>query len=310
MQVRLLGFRLFTQAANLDLQSYVKFVKQKHGEARELGAHNRLLFIDSTHSPKYYVGLLVTVKDQKTFCELVEKSGRLTVKVSELDDDSKLMDFNFFVVNKENGLGLYQHYHQSCSLNTFGSYNSKRFVEYRDSVVKEKLEKLAEDQRSDKKAENIKKKYKGRLQWEILVRKEKLKELMAELDRIKSFEYSFLSLTADEPEFKPISDYVRRENRRLAFTSGSPVSKIADAVAKFVSSTDIDSGKVTGVDADGIDRVLRIADNPDNFGEYPYDEIAPKINSLDTAKFQDSWVIKELLLKCSDHKHIFEAKLK
>lgn len=73
---------------------------------------------------------------------------------------------------------------------------------------------------------------------------------------------------------------------------------------------DIEDGKVVGVDSDGIDRVLRITDNPDNFGEYDYDAVAPKINSLDIDEFEKSWVITELLAKCTEYKHIFLAKVK
>jgi hypothetical protein len=310
MHVRLLGFNFKAEGTGLTLQTFVDYVQSQRGRSHDLGPHKRLLFVNSTHSAKYYAGLLVTVKDQKTYCELVESSGKLTVKVNELDADSNLMDFNFFVLNKLNGLGLYQYYHQSCSLNSFGYYCASRFGEYRKVAVDSALAAIPEDELTNAKANSIRQKHSARLKWEILVRKEKLKDLIEELERVKAFEYSFASLTAQEPEFKPLENFVRKETKKLSFTTGSPVKKIASILASYVRSSQIKSGKVTGIDSDGIERVLRITDNPDNFGEYLYDDIAPRINSLDTAAFEKSWVIQELLEKCTQNKHIFEATVK
>jgi hypothetical protein len=310
MHVRLLGFNFRAEGSGLTLQTFADYIHAQRGRSHDLGPHKRLLFVNSTHSSKYYVGLLVTVKDQKTFCELVESGGKLTVKVNELDADSNLMDFNFFVLNKLNGLGLYQYYHQSCSLNSFGYYCASRFSEHRKDAIESALACVSEEELTSSKDRHIRQSHSARLKWEILVRKEKLKDLIEELARVKAFEYSFASLTAKEPEFKPIENFVRKETKKLSFTTGSPVNKIASVLSNFVNGHQIDSGKVIGMDSEGIERILRITDNPDNFGEYSYDDIAPRINSLDTAAFERSWIIQELIAKCSQNKHIFEATLK
>jgi hypothetical protein len=310
MHVRFLGFNFTAEGSGLTLQSFADYIHAQRGRSHELGPHKRLLFVNSTHSSGYYVGLLVTVKDQKTFCELVESGGKLTVKVNALDADSNLMDFNFFVLNKSNGLGLYQYYHQSCSLNSFGYYCASRFGEHRKEAIELALARIPKEELTTSKDKNIRQNFSSRLKWEILVRKEKLKDLIEELSRVKAFEYSFASLTVKEPEFKPLESFVRKQTRKLSFTTGSPVNKIASVLSCFVSANQLDSGKVIGMDSDGIERILRITDNPDNFGEYSYDDIAPRINSLDTATFEQSWVIQELIAKCSQNKHIFEATLK
>lgn len=310
MLVRFLGFGFSTDSKTLTLDDYVKYMTAKKNDAFQLGEHNRFLFFNSAHSAKYHVGLLVTVKDQRTFCELVNDEGKMLVKVNELDEDSNLMDFNFFVINKTTGLGMYQHYHQSCSVNSFGYLNNRRFAQYRDAMVSQEVSTIPENKRTNAKEKAVKQKYSGHLAWEILVRKEKLKDLIEELQRVKAFEYSFLSLTVDEPEFQPLKNYVRKEKTSLAFTSQSPVKSIASAITNFVKKHGVEDGKVVGIDEDGIERVLRITDNPDNFGEYSYDEVAPKINALDVDEFEKSWVVQELLEKCEAYKHIFEVKSK
>jgi len=151
MQVRFLGFSFSTESTTLGLDDYIDHIVRNHGETHELGEHNRILFFNTTHSKNYYVGLLVTVKDQKTFCQLVKKSGHLVVKVNELDDDSNLMDFNFFVLHKTTGFGIYQYYHQSCSVNSFGYFNNRRFAEYRDSRVDAEISAIPRNERTESK---------------------------------------------------------------------------------------------------------------------------------------------------------------
>lgn len=85
---------------------------------------------------------------------------------------------------------------------------------------------------------------------------------------------------------------------------------LASSISNIVTKFGIDDGKIIGTDFDGIDRILRITNNPDNFGEYSYDDVAPKINALDVDQFEKSWVVEELLSRCAEYKYIFEAKAK
>ncbi len=282
----------------------------QHEQCHKLGEHNRYIFFNTSHSNNYYVGMLLTVKEQKMFCELTNSSGSLVVKVNELDGNSNLMDFNFFVINKNTGMGMYQYYHQSCSLNSFGYFNKQRFFEYKDDKVKTEIALIPERELTNAKENSIKQKYKGNFNWEIFVRREKLKELIEEFQKIKAFEYCFSTLTAVEPEFQPLSNFVKKERTKLSFNSKSPIDVLVDAIPNIIKKRSITEGKIIGTDIDGIEKVLKIADNPDNFGEYGYDDIAPKINSLDVAQFEQSWVVQELLNKCDEYKHIFEAKAK
>lgn len=310
MQVRFLGFSFSTDSTTLSLDSYINHMANKHGQPYKLGEHNRFLYLNTTYSENYYIGLLVTVKDQKTYCELINYSGKLVVKVNEIDENTNLMDFNFFVLHKASGLGMYQYYHQSCSLNSFGYLNNRRFAEYRDNKIQTNISAIPEQERTEAKEKAIKFRYKGNLNWEILVRLDNLKALIEEFQRVKTFEYNFLSFTVEEPEFKPIGDFLKKKLTKLTFTPGSPVDVIANAIYNLVDAHDVEKGKITGIDQDGVERILRITNNPDNFGEYTYDDVALKINSLDIEQFEKSWVVQELLNKCDEHKHIFEAKIK
>ena len=310
MQVRFLGFSFSINSSSLSLKDYINHMISQHELSHKLGEHNRYLYFNTSHSNNYYVGMLLTVKEQKMFCELSNSSGNFVVKVNELDGSSNLMDFNFFVINKNTGMGMYQYYHQSCSVNSFGLFNKQRFSEFRDDKFKTELSTIPEQERTNAKENGIKQKYKGNFSWDIFVRKEKLKELIDEFHKIKAFEYCFLTLTANEPEFEPLSNFVKKERTKLSFNTQDSIGILANAIPNFINKRNITEGKIIGIDTDGIERVLRLTDNPDHFGEYGYDDIAPKINSLDVAQFEKSWVVQELLIKCEEYKHIFEVKAK
>lgn len=309
VKVRFIGFSFSIDNASLTLDDYINHMITQHGTGHDIGEHKRYIYFNTTYSNNYYVGLLLTVKDQKTFCELVDDSGNFVVKVNILDSNSNLMDFNFFVINKNTGFGLYQYYHQSCSTNLFGQFNNRLYSDYRDNIVNKEISNFP-NKKTDSEEKKLKQKYKGSLKWEIFVRKENLKELIEELTQVKMFEYCFLTLTADEPEFQPLKNFLKKQRTKLYFSVDSPIKSLAESIVNFVKRKNIQSGKVIGKDSDGIDRVLRISNNPDNFGEYEYDDIALKINSLDVDKFEESWVVKELLNKCTEYKYIFEAKAK
>lgn len=304
MFVRLLGFKFNVNNKLLSLDSHINYLTTKSNEPFDLNGHKRHVYIKNIPDSKYYLGLLITIKDQKKFCELVEQHGKVVVKVNDLNDGSSLMDFNFFVINKKTGIGLYQYYHQSCSVNSFGYLINQRYQELIDSTIKH-----IKSTDKSKNEQSLRKKYRGRLIWEVLVKKENLKDLLDELTKIKSLECNFATLTVKEDEFAPLSGHVKKLKTKISFFNDSSPSYLAEAIAKIINKEKIEEGRIVGEDFEGIERILRIANNPDNFGEYNYDDIAAKINLLDVSKFEESWVIKELLSKCDNNKETFEAKL-
>jgi hypothetical protein len=310
MQVRFLGFNFSTDCTMLNLKDYVNHMIDNHGTAHRFGEHDRSLYFDSNYSEKYHLGLMVTVKDQKKFCELINNSGHLVVKVNALDDNSNLMDFNFFVINKITGFGMYQYYHQSCSLNAFGYFNNRRFSEFQEGKIKLAIAEIPESEQTEKKQKSVKKQYKGSLKYEMLIRQENLNALIMEFQHVKAFEYCLTTLTVPEPTFEPLRNYVDKERTKISFNVTTPTSILASIIPNFVRAHDINNGKIIGTDDEGIERVLRIMNNPDSYGEYSYDDVAPKINSLDISLFYKSWVITELLKACDEHNHIFEATVK
>lgn len=305
MLVRILGIS-FEPKAIVTLDELFDNLSKLSDKEILVGDINRLLVVDKDSNEKYYLGVVVTIKDQRRFCELSKEQGKIKIKVVNLEDHQSIMEFNFFVINKTSGLGLYQHYHQSCSIGQFAHLVSKRYRDIADGLAEEEI---AQNEKIDeKKIAAIRKKYSGRLDWSVLVRKEALENLLLELSLIKSFEFDFMHLESKEPEYQPLSGKVRKERRKLSFVRNTFSHFVAHKISVLANKLKISSGRVIGEDEDGISRAIKIMDNPDNYGEYPYDDVAAKLHNLDLSSISDSWVIIELLEKAMQYKAFFEAK--
>lgn len=310
MLVRLIGFQLKVEGKGiLSLSSFFTWLARANPAVPEVSGGHRLLFLNETHHAEYCAGLVVTVKDHRTYCELVSSGGSLLVKVNELDKDSSLMEFNFFVINKATGAGLYQHYHQSCSANSFGDLIKKKFFDFRGVTRKQAL--LAagkgEEESGNRKIEA---QFKNRLKFSVLVRKEALKALIEEMRRVKAFQYALAVPEVPQHAFAPLKPFVKMKSERLTFSVNTPTSFAAAAIDAFVSCTALQRGCIEAVDEDGVDRMIKIMDNPDSFGEYGFDDLVLKLNQLNLTSFEQSWVIQELIAKCKQNLAAFEYEVK
>ena len=309
MLVRFLGFGI-EGGKGLSIGDFMIQLSKSSEAESEMAEHGRFLFIDSDVNATYHLGLIVTVKSQRKFCELQSSGKSFKVIVNNLKAESNLMEFNFFVLNKKNGLGLYQHYHQSCSVGQAMHLLHRRYSSITDRLVSSyKNELIKEGHRQDIARKKAAKKYGGWLKWHLLVRKEKLKEILEELYRIKSFEFDLAALEPNQSEFRILDWLVKKQRKKFTFIKSANSSTLATAISSLVSKKDLDKGRISAIDHDGLDRIIKIQDNPDNFAEYEYDEVAPHINNLDVNEFANSWVIGQLLRECDYNKHIFDAEL-
>lgn len=310
MLVRFLGFSVETPKT-ITLDEVMTTLARRATSYDSFTEAGRFLFVDTQSDREYYLGLIVTVKNQKTFCELRAAGGSFKVKVNKLDHNSNIMEFNFFIINKESGVGLYQHYHHSCSIGQGMNLIKKRFNCIKANKIDARRDELIASGKAKGKAEKeARKQFKGCFKWQILVRKDKLSSVLKELDRIKALEVDLAYLEPESKEFRQLSGYVRKQRKKFLFEKKIPASSLIEPIVSVVNNSNADSGRVFGVDEDGLDRIIRLQNNPDNFGEYDYDEVAVHINNLDVSNFQNSWVIRSLRDVCESHKSIFKAKIR
>lgn len=304
MKVRFVGLSI-KSGDGVNASDFLDYLISQNGISIEYNDYERRCYVEKTANEKYYIGLFLTIKDQKKFCELRDNG---TVAVGTLADGSSLMDFNFFVINKSNGFCMYQHYHQSCSANQFGAFLKQRFRTLQDQSSKNEKDQKSTLTKKDE--QKINSKYSKSLSWDLIVRPEKIDAILAELDTIQTFVIDFSYLVETESPFVPMKNYVSKERKSFVFASKTPASVLTPVLKDIISLYDISHGNVKGKDFDGIEKIIKISENPDNFGEYEHDYVVGKLDSLDLNKFYDNWVVTELLSKIEEFKHIFNAKNK
>jgi hypothetical protein len=270
MQARLFGF-VWQLGDGISLEEFMAHLRAKHKVEVKFGSYDRLLYLGDRDN--YLVGVFLTIKDQRKFCEISNNSGEYRVAVTSLADGKNLVDFNFFAINKTTGHGVYQHYHNSCSLNQFCFFCKREYDDLHEIKVESDLASIAGGA-SPVQIRSINKKYKGSLKWQMMVRSESLTELIQELEKIGSFEFELATLPAAEPKFTPLTPFIKKETHTFRFTPGTGIEVIRRTISSAVKDLGITRGKVSGRDSGGLEKILRLMENPDSFGRYEYEELA------------------------------------
>lgn len=315
MLVRSYGFSVTAGNSEVSLDDLFASLVSTSGNEDASQNNVRRIFVDTKTNNDFIIGLVVTVKDQKTFCELVNEKGNFVIAVSNLKGKNKLMEFNFFVINKSNGLGIYQHYFQSCSPGTFGKYLRNRYHRLSEKSREDAIAALKKNGKHTVREEKlIKKSHSKGLSFGLLVHNESLEKVLSKFKEIKGFEYEFAVIEPDLVKGAPISNYVNRLRQKVSFKPNLDVGALSKAIQGTVDALRPKSGHVSvvdNVDGEDIPISVRIANIPEHFGEQDYDAVAGKLNNLDTSKFATHFFVTELLKTCTDDfKHVFMKKVK
>ena len=310
MKVKLYGFEVESEGV-VTLNDLFMDFQINSGEPDTSRNIERRIYLDNESNPSYCLGLIVTVKDRKKFCRLENDKKGTKITVENLKGKEKMMEFNFFVINKNNGLGVYQHYHQSCGIIVFGNYLISRYNKLRKSKIDTEInDSNCEINKSRRKI--INKKYKGKLKFFPLVRKESLDIILNEYKRVKAFEYEYSTLDIDKNIGVPLREYVIKKREKLTFGKNFSIKDLASGIIKTISAIKPEKGRVYVIDDFDEDSSVKIFDIPDNFGEEEYDAVAEKLHNLDIYSFSEHLVIGELINVCEsdEYSYIFKAKLK
>lgn len=313
MKVRLYGFTLEAGHTNSSLNDLYDHMELFSGNADNTRTNERRIYFSKDADPTFARGLIVTVKDQKAFCKLIDENGRLVISVENLQGDDKLMEFNFFVVNKTNGIGLYQQYHHSCSLGVFGAYLKERYRTISEGAANQAIAALRhQGQHTNRRETAIRRAHRGGLSVATLVHRGNLAAVLRQFMRIKSFEYEFAQLDAIREVAQPLQPYVTRRKEKVTFEPRYAVVTIANAIHNAVIAIQPKSGRVHVETEEGDLLSVKLADIPEHFGEYDYDDIASQLDNLDTADFAQHRTFTELQNVCNSdpYRHIFTARVR
>ncbi|GKS96709.1 hypothetical protein [Acidovorax sp. SUPP2825] len=311
MRVKFMGFRFVLKPQGpLSLETFAQALSARGYDPSAPADGQRLFFLNDSADTDYHVGVVITVKDHKTYCELVRAPTNILVRVAQVRRDASLMDFNFFVLHKRTGAGMYQYYHHSCSVSTFCHLAGTHFKQYKELAIAEKIAAAGGSELTEARRVKIRREHNARFSWEVLVRQEALQSMIEELEKVKSFEYVVATPEVPQAQFKAHTAYIKNRASKITFVAGTPGKMLAAAIQACVRAERPQRGRIEGVDAHGVEKVISILDNPENFGEYDYDQLASRLDQLDVTRFSTAWVVEELLRQCREHRHIFEMPMR
>lgn len=206
-----------------------------------------------SHDAGWVSGAMVTIKDQSRFLRLEQQNGR-TVLVSHEVGEGQMAEVNFFRVHLASLRGIYAGYRGSAS---------RRVFEWRmRGLLRDYL-----------RANDIR----GRAHLQVIpvLRPEDAEQLTRALHSIDKVEIRYAAVAEAGEEFVPLAEQIRLAERTIKFVQPVNIRNvvaIANATFRHSERTNPQRVRIFGEDADGLDQIIQLADNPVLFGQLDFDE--------------------------------------
>jgi hypothetical protein len=254
MKVKIFSFEWNLEIPELDLKTFLSFLKTASGTQQEDNPH----VLAISEKSGYYVGVLLTVKDSKRFTQMIHNPKGFVVTAEELSAGRSFVDVNFFIINPNTGRGLYQYYHHSASVNLFCAI-CKSFY------------------RQLKKSHGIHKR--GSLKYSIITRPENFLHYAQKLSGIKSIELEQVSYTFNENDFKPVALQADRIVERAVFIRPWKQREALKSVVNYLrrSIGNLKRATIKGIDPEGQEAIYKLFNDYDVLEEYEYDDFVQSI---------------------------------
>lgn len=291
MKIKSQGFAIVNNNPNIQITEIIDyFIKQSTHEIKRADYNRQVLLAEDGD---YFTGLVLTFKNQKKNCFSTFKEGQFEIKVEDLKGEDKLVNFNFFCINRKSLKGLYLYYRGSCSLNSlFSSWQT-----YSNFVIRKKMRnEIAllgkKPQQAD--IDAINKKYENRLEFKVLVDKSNLVTMLTAFKEIKSATFRFDTVDFTEAEMIGVEQYTR--NTEITFNiSDSDRSKVAQVASSinqvYTAMKGISKGVVTVADHFKNERLIDMINSPCFFAEYEFDDLAVYVNGLKNDNYLTNAII-------------------
>ncbi len=300
MDIKLLGLE-FELGKGITLDELFTYAQANKGKPIKLHKYGRFLYVADLGD--YYGGLLITTKDQRKFLEFHNDAGDAKLEAKDLAEGANLADFNYFLIGKGSGRGLYQHYHNSCALNTFGTL----FRQYYEGLKQSKIQSLRDAEGAKltaKREREIKSAHAGTLKWSILIRPEAFEDMVRKLKSVQSVTVSCTTMAYKETIFSPMSRLAKRIVQTFKFPGNTDSGAILGDLHELIESPETENVKVEGKDEHGHSQSLKLQNNPDAFGFFDYDRVAA-LMTLSPTDFAKSPFMEELLKVAAEKKALF-----
>ncbi|KLF85693.1 hypothetical protein YA43_05205 [Enterobacter hormaechei subsp. steigerwaltii] len=291
MRIKGNGFSINTNNPNINLLEVIRNFMTSNTQVVHRTDYSRRVMINEEQ--EYFTGLVLTFKNQRKNCLSKIENGKFSIKVEDLQGEDKLVNFNFFCINKSSLKGLYLYYRGSCSLNNLFSVfqsQSNRFIRRIISAEKKALGRNAPENQK----EAIDTKYSERVDFNILVDRNDIVTMLSAFRSIKCAGFRFDTIDFTSPELRGVEQFTR--NTEVTFNideeDRTKVRPIADHINQLVRNIQhITKGRIEAIDHAGNERIVDLINSPSYFIEYEFDDMAEHVNGLTDDNFASNPII-------------------
>ncbi|MFC4677481.1 hypothetical protein [Desulfovibrio legallii] len=279
-----INFQAFKWRCNCSALPMEKFLAE-NALLNGINLNNRILYY--IEGDDFWRGLVLTVKNMKKFTKIVNSSGKIRLDIHKLEKNEHIADFNFFIIDKNTGCGMYQHYHNSCSLNIFNAINKDRYLKIKNKLYEDAKIQLENENKPLKQIKNDLKIFNETIECSIIERNGSFVERVALMKSAKEAEIEFEILDTTKDEFVAIMPHMRRLKYQLFFNKESPMNLLIEGLTRTFKGAKLKKAKVVGIDEHGNDAVYKLLNDFDRFGSFDYEAMVPAL-SLDQDKVKES----------------------
>jgi len=291
MKVKSIGFEIKNPNPNINISDVMTMFMNSSSRVHSYADFSRQILM--AEKDDYYIGLVLTYKNQKKNLKSTINRGNFKLKVEDLKSDEKIVTFNFFCLKKSNLKGLYLYHHASCSVSSLFSNFQTLSNEYIRRKNKEELASLG--QKASKEEKNaVNEKYNDRLDYKIILTQDSIEELLADFKKIKSACFRFTHIGFSEAPMLAIEEETKNidVNFSIAPESRTRTDRLARKISgAYHSVKNIVKAKVVAVDYQDNERFIDILNCPTFFDEYDFDFIAEKVDGLANDNYTDNEVV-------------------
>jgi len=217
-------------------------------------------------------GIILRTKDSRTLTTMEKNSQKFSVLTEELKAGTSLIDFNHFIINEANGMGLYQTYFHSVTLPYFMNILRKRFSKFSHTPAVKSIDKSKSDP----------------FRCEQYITRENLITMVQEMRKISKIEYKVVA-GAEDSTFATASNEIKYIRKTIAYDL--KVSRLSQIISRITSAlkgrdNNFDQVWVHGQSGEGEDIVYKLSNDYGYFAQHDYDMTARdiKLDSADVSK--------------------------
>lgn len=287
MKIQFQAFRWGCSKNNcLSFKNYLAAREAENG----IEANSQICFF--IPNGNYYNGLVISIKNHKVFATVTNAGNEKILEIEALATNKDMATFNFFILDKTNGTGIYQYYYNSCTLNKF---NNDAMNFYDNLRAQQELKEG--------------RKLKGQLNTELIVSEESFNEKLDRLQSISNAEIE-LAIFDTNDDFAAIDDCLKRKRYDLFFNPKMPGEKYLDAFRAIIKKNTPKEAKIKGKRLDGATEIFKLNVKMTTFAEYDYDSMLADLRSINLSNVTDddmnnNRIIKELQQKYEEIKYAF-----